>query len=57
MIPMSRNGGKSDARIIQTARRQAGEERARGSCVRWSRDWDTSLGDDLLDRVDELLND
>lgn len=54
---MYRNGGKRDARIIQTARRQAGEERARGSCVRWSRDWDTSLGDDLLDRVDELLND
>jgi len=31
--------------------------RAGGSRVRWSRDWDTSLGEGLLDRVVEFLSD
>jgi hypothetical protein len=31
------------------------ERRLRGSRVRWSRDWDTSFGDELLTRVLSLL--
>jgi hypothetical protein len=31
------------------------ERRPRGSDVRWSRDWDTSFGDELLTRVLSLL--
>ncbi len=30
--------------------------RARGSAVRWSRDWDESFDDELMDRVVELLD-
>jgi hypothetical protein len=32
------------------------ERRARGSEVRWSRDWDQSFGDELLRRVESFLN-
>jgi hypothetical protein len=31
------------------------ERRVRGSDVRWSRDWDRSFDDGLMDRVEELL--
>ena len=32
------------------------ERRVRGSAVRWSRDWDESLADELLDRVTGWLS-
>jgi hypothetical protein len=31
------------------------ERRVRGSRVNWSRDWDQSFGDDLMERVEGLL--
>jgi hypothetical protein len=33
------------------------ERRARGSAVRWSRDWDRSFDDALLDRIEAFLED
>ena len=32
-----------------------GDRRVRGSHVRWSRDWDTSFGDELIDRLIAVL--
>jgi hypothetical protein len=43
---------------IATAIEAAGdhERRAEGAAVAWSRDWNDSLGDPLMDRVEELLD-
>ena len=42
---------------LRAAAARAGdlEARVRGSAVRWSLDWDTSFGDELVDRVMGLL--
>ncbi len=31
------------------------DRRAQGSAVRWSRDWETTFGDDLMERIESLL--
>jgi glycosyltransferase involved in cell wall biosynthesis len=43
--------GVADALCAAAAGADDSERRARGSQVRWSRDWDESFGDALLDRV------
>jgi GT2 family glycosyltransferase len=48
-------GSVADALCEAAAGVEDAERRVRGSRVRWSRDWDESFGDDLLDRLGELL--
>ena len=45
------------ARAVCGAVAEAGDvaARLRGSTVRWSREWDASFGDEVLDRVIDLL--
>ena len=45
------------AGALHAAASQAGDadRRVRGSAIRWSTDWDSSFGDELLDRVTGLL--
>jgi glycosyltransferase involved in cell wall biosynthesis len=44
-------GGIADALVAASAAAEDVERRVAGSAVRWSRDWDASFGDELLDQV------